>query len=162
MVREANKIQGTKKILSSVRKSHELTRALVTWASILKDHRVTLPPQYHIQQGSTGTTYLPSLAWGVSELGVVLCLGRGRGRRFLVLCDVFGAEERKLVNVVLWLQKKRMTHGSRFYKILLDFLESWEICLWGLEFSLSSICQKKSCGGLSADSSFEKEHITLF
>lgn len=32
---------------------------------------------------------------------MVLCLGRGRGRRVLVLCDVFGAEEKKLVNAVL-------------------------------------------------------------
>lgn len=31
---------------------------------------------------------------------MVLGLGRGRGRRVLVLWDVFGAEERKLVNVL--------------------------------------------------------------
>lgn len=62
--------------------------------------------QYHIKgvpRGPGTTYYLPGLGWGISGLGVVLCLGRGR--RVLARCDVFGAKEWKLVTVVSGFQK---------------------------------------------------------
>lgn len=84
----------------------------------------------------------------------------GRGRRVLGRRDVFGAEERKLVNIIcIQKLKKDLYMALDFLKFCQSFL-SLQKFISLFQFSLSSIGQRDFGGGVP-NSSFGKESITL-